>query len=158
VSVKNKRDLWAVIEPLVHEEGLDIFDIDLPAKERGILRVSICKRENVSEGIGIDECARVSRKITALDRMKGVLPADVSLEVSSPGINRRLRRPEHFTGAVGEHVKLKVLDSENKKTTLSGTLVSFDGASIELLRDGAEENQEIPFRDLIEARIDFIFD
>ena len=158
LSARSKKALWDLIAPLALEEGLEIFDIDLPAKQRGVLRVSICKQGDLSSGVGIDDCARVSRKITALDRIKAVLPEDVSLEVSSPGINRRLRRPEHFSGAVGEHVKVKILSSENKKTTLVGTLTEFDGNNIELKLDDSEENQLIPFRDVIEARIDFIFD
>ncbi|MCB0333007.1 MAG: hypothetical protein KDD55_05875, partial [Bdellovibrionales bacterium] len=120
----SKSELWQLVEPLVQEVGLSLFDIDLPSGRGGILRITVAAQEASSEGVSIDDCAKVSKKISALDRFEEVIPPRVTLEVSSPGVNRRLRRPEHFQGAIGEHVKLKVYDHErNEKESLIGMLL-----------------------------------
>jgi hypothetical protein len=53
-------------------------------------------------GVSLDQCARVAKKLLDLDEQHPFVPKGCELEVSSPGINRRLRRPEHFSSAVGE--------------------------------------------------------
>ncbi len=155
----SKTELWDLIEPVVQEQSLTLFDIDLPSGRGGILRITVAAGEGASDGVGIDDCTKVSKRISALDRFEEVIPPRVTLEVSSPGVNRRLRRPEHFQGAIGEHIKLKVYDRErNEKENLVGVLLDFNGTSLQFEADNSGEQRTIPFEDVSDARVDFIFD
>lgn len=154
----SKSDLWESLESLAEDEGVCLFDMDLPQAARGVLRVSICATSGATEGgISIDDCARVSRRITALNRAEGLFGDDITLEVSSPGINRRLRLSHHFHGAVGEHIKVKATDSSNARRTYVGTLQSFDGKVLEVKMDDGVELLHIPLADVVDAHVDYVF-
>ncbi len=151
-----RSELEELIKPIAEEFGLKLFDIDLPSAAGGILRITIMK-EKAGEPVGVEDCAKVSRKLSAVDRFEDILPPNVVLEVSSPGVNRKLRTPEHFEGAVGEHLKVKAFNAENKKDTLCGVLKSFNGEALELELDKSGEVVALPFADVSEARVDFQF-
>ena len=154
----SKSELWESLESLANEEGVSLFDMDLPQGDRGVLRVSICAATGATEeGISVDDCARVSRRITALNRAEGLFGEDITLEVSSPGINRRLRLSQHFLGAIGEHIKVKATDSSNARRTYAGTLQGFDGKMLEVKMDDGAELLHIPLADVVDAHVDFVF-
>jgi hypothetical protein len=70
--------------------------------------------------IGVGECAKLSKRIIDLEDAEELMPGETLLEVSSPGINRRLRRPEHFARAVGERVKITV-EHQKEGSAIIGT-------------------------------------
>lgn len=157
--------LWGVIEPLVREAGLELFDLEAPPTGRGTLRVFIWRPSGDAshlKGVGIDDCVRISKRITNLENVDTVLPGDWLIEVSSPGVNRKLRRPEHFAGAVGERVKLTVAGDGGRNEVVTGTVVSFDGRVLELDVAGEKRGQPavrraVPFGRVQNARVDFLF-
>jgi ribosome maturation factor RimP len=163
--VASAEEAWAIISPIVEDEGLKLFDLDVPKGNRGILRVYIfggvpvdgSDRDGGKHSAGLTDCAKVSRRILDLDCIERLCPGDCTLEVSTPGINRKLRRPEHFEGAVGEHVKL-VVASTDRKETISGTLLRYEPEKVVLETDGKKrEEREILISQVREARVDFIF-
>ena len=95
-----------------------------------MLRVYIWRGMDNKEAVTVGNCAAVSKALSRTTEFEELLPESSTLEVASPGINRRLRRPEHFSGALGERLKLTVtgLDEENptKKDTVTGVLVGFE--------------------------------
>lgn len=151
-----RSELEELLQPIVSEFGLKLFDIDLPSASGGILRITIMKEE-AGQPVGVDDCASVSRKLSAVDRFEDILPPNVVLEVSSPGVNRKLRTPEHFEGAIGEHLKIKAFNAENKKDTFLGTLSAFDGDTLELELDDSGEKVALQYADVSDARVDFQF-
>ncbi len=157
-TVIGRTEIWALIEPVAKACGLELFDIDMPRAQSGILRIYIfrAQQEGASDQVTLDDCEKVSRRLSALPGFEEILPERVTLEVSSPGVNRRLRLPQHFSGAVGEHVKIKARGRE-AAVNLSGKLLSFDGAVLQVLEDQSGEQHEIHFDDIREARVDFIF-
>lgn len=166
--MKDKQAIWNRISELVLEQGLELFDLELPSSARGVLRVYISRRAGEQSGVNIDDCAAVSKRITNLEDVDSLIPDGWVIEVSSPGINRRLSRPEHFAGAVGERVKLTVSSYEResgtesgarpaKKSTLRGKLVSFDGDRLELQEESLKENVTVLLPNVQDARVDFQF-
>jgi ribosome maturation factor RimP len=172
-----KGPLWRVIEPLVREAGLELFDLEAPPSGRGTLRVFIWRPGGEAalskdsahlkdgahlKGVGIDDCVRISKRITNLENVDEVLPGDWLIEVSSPGVNRKLKRPEHFAGAVGERVKLTVAGADGRNEVLTGVLVGFDGTVVELDVEAEKQKEPVarravPFGRVQNARVDFLF-
>ena len=109
-----------------------------------------------------EECVRVSKRLLDIDESDGLIPDNCLLEVSSPGVNRRLRRVEHFEGAIGERVRVKFRGENNSgdKTsqTVTGLLRSVIGETLEI--DGEEKSGAVSVSlcDVKEARIDFKFE
>ena len=78
-----------IVIPLLDKEGLELVDIEYKGnRNRGILRVYIDKQS----GINIDECAEVSRELSTLLDIHNPIPCSYTLEVSSPGLNRVLKK------------------------------------------------------------------
>lgn len=183
VAVQNmeaeRLSLWEIVSQVVADEGVELFDIDMPSdtSRGGVLRVYITRARNgVAEraqteiietdeegtadrgGISFEDCVRVSKRLLDLDEQQELIPEHCNLEVSSPGINRRLRRPEHFAGAVGERVRVKFRDNSTGVTqVLCGQILEADGRSFSLEAEAKKERITIGFNELKEARVDFKF-
>ncbi len=164
-GVKSREELWNILEGLAKEEGLELFDIVWPAPRGAVLRVFVSKGRR-GEGVDVEECASMSRRILAHPDVEDLLPGKCLLEVSSPGINRKLRLPRHFAGAVGERVKVTFVHSETpdhapgrpaSKRTVTGLLTSCDGKCLEVEEEKSTQKWEIPLGEVSEARVDFLF-
>lgn len=163
----SKVELWQQIEVVVEQSGLALFDIDLPADAGGTLRVYIAPKHLVGGvgtttqgGISLDDCALVTQALRAADSLDNVLQR-YGLEVSSPGVNRRLQRPEHYAGAIGERVRVTAQLPGEKATTYRGQLVGCELAgaspSIELLNEETDEVVVVPLEFVQQAQVDFLF-
>lgn len=171
--------LWEAISKIAAEEGTMLFDIDLPgggeSGHGGVLRVYI-HRSNGAEmplvedpqaeggeehphrtGVSFEDCTRVAKRILDVDEQEGLIPEGCLLEVSSPGINRRLRRAEHFGGAVGERVRLKFREESGSYRVATGTLAAAEGDMLRLEAEDRNEVVNISLRDVKDARVDFKF-
>ena len=96
-----------LIEPTVTELGYDIWDVEYVKEGADMhLRITI----DSEDGIDIDDCEKVHRAIDPLIDEADPIEESYLLEVSSPGIERRLRTPEHFLACIGETVNLKLFD------------------------------------------------
>lgn len=107
---KIEETVWSYIEPKVNELGLSIYDIDYVKEGTNwYLRVFIDK----DEGISIEDCENVSRAIDPLLDELNPIKTAYSLEVSSPGIERVIRRDEHFQRYIGEKVEVSLFKPIN---------------------------------------------
>lgn len=104
------------IEMTVKGCGADLYDI-VTAKEHdtNIYRVLI----TVKDGVNLDKCAEVSRLISPILDIEEPMGGNYNLEVSSPGIERKLRKTAHFKASIGEKVKIKDLATEVYKGELT---------------------------------------
>lgn len=92
------------------KEGCILYDVELTGSGNGrILRVTIDK----DTGVGIDECTAVARALNeAMDGKEDIVPdGEYALEVSSPGLDRPLRKPWHFEKAVGKKIYVKLMQA-----------------------------------------------
>ena len=121
----------AELEPIMASLGLSVYDLTLTGGDRPTLAVLVER----AGGIDLDAIETATRTISAaLDAMDPVR-GQYLLEVSSPGLERPLRTPEHFTGAVGEVISLKARDGEGHVQRVRGTLVVSDGAALTIRTD-----------------------
>ena len=107
------------IQPILEELGFSLYDLEY-VKEAGeyFLRAYIDK----PDGITIDDCVTVSRRMNEILDREDYIADAYTFEVSSPGIERRLRTDQHFKGAVGELVRLKLYAAKDGKKEWDGTL------------------------------------
>jgi len=117
--------VWEIAEPLVAHEGLEIVDIEFRRESRGmVLRLYLdrCGGGTEGGGVSLDDLSRVSRQLGDLLDVHQAVPGSYTLEVSSPGINRRLRRPEHFRRYLGKTVRVRTATPVEGRRNFRGTL------------------------------------
>lgn len=111
---KIEESVWKYIEPKIEELGLNIYDIEYVKEGTSwYLRIYIDK----DEGVSIEDCENVSRAIDPLLDELNPIKTAYSLEVSSPGIERILRRDEHFNKYVNSKIEVslfKPIDGNKK--------------------------------------------
>lgn len=127
-----------LIEPAIDDVDPDVELIDVEYAG-GILRVTL----DAVGGIAVGQIQKVSRAVNALLDEHDPIAGAYSLEVSSPGVERRLRRPEHFTRAVGEVVSVKLIAHAVEKDAgrrFAGELLRADAEAITVdVNDGSGE-------------------
>lgn len=124
-------------EEVALREGCLLYDLEFHEGPGRVLRVYIDKD---SGGVGIDDCANVSRGLNLRLDVEDVIPGGAyELEVSSPGLDRKLTQPWHFEKAIGKTVQLKYRTEDGSTRSYEGRLVSADGKTL------AFENSKGPF-------------
>lgn len=119
----------ALAAPLVEAESARLYDVE---HNGGVLRVLV----DADGGIGLDAITRLARALSREFDVHDPIPGRYTLEVSSPGLERRLRTPEHFRGAVGSPVKLKTAPEFDGPRRVVGDLAAADADGVEVREDG----------------------
>ena len=126
-------DAGALIGPLVEAAGLELVDVAFEREaNRRVLRVTI-DREG---GVDLDTIAEMSERISRRLDVEGFSSGPYALEVSSPGIERPLRRPEHFRRAVGRRVRVKTIAPLEGARNHVGELLGADDEAILVATEG----------------------
>ena len=113
------RKVTESVTPVLDEMGFELVDIEyLSQYGRWVLRIYADKEG----GITLDECARVSREVGDLMDVKELFPYEYVLEVSSPGLNRPLKKEKDFERAIGKNVKIKMVAPINGRRRFTGYL------------------------------------
>jgi ribosome maturation factor RimP len=130
--------VWEIAAPLAAEEGMEIIDIELRREGGGrggrVLRLYLDKEG----GPSIDDLARVSRKLSDLLDLHEAVDGPYNLEVSSPGINRLLKRAEHFIRYIGKRIRVRTREMIEGRRSFLGLLKDVRDGGILLAQDGTE--------------------
>lgn len=143
----------AVAEPLIAAEGLELLEVEWVREHGWILRLFI---DNAAHSIGIEDCEKATRAVnTALD-VEDFIPHEYSLEVSSPGLNRPLKKKQHFDQVVGKKVRVKTFAPlfEPPRKNFLGMLKAVSDEHVTLDVEGAGEFV-LPFKDIAKANLEF---
>jgi ribosome maturation factor RimP len=143
-------DLIAVLRPVVIAADLELVDVELRS---GVLLVTVDRPGGVDLQALTDANRAVSGVLDELDP----IPGHYSLEVSSPGVERTLRTPDHFARAVGETVSIKTRPQVPGERRLRGQLVAADEEGFELETEGAEGRRRLSYTDIDRARTVFVW-
>lgn len=141
--------LWDKTEEYLADEQIELDDLEILGRGRArTVKVTID-----GEGLDLDRIAEVSRGLSRL--LDGEYDPEDSyqLEVTSPGLERALKRPRHFHKSIGREVVLKGRDPEGKVDTHRGVLIAADDESATVEVDGAE--YRYPYEEVISARTVF---
>lgn len=141
-------EIWSVLEPYLAAERLELDDLELTGQGKGrVLRVTVD-----GEGLGIERIAEVSRGLSRLLDNETDLDGEYQLEVSSPGLERKLKRPAHFVKSVGREVVVKTAaGGENR--TLRGILVDADDTRFTVA--GEEGETVVTYEDVVTTKTVF---
>jgi ribosome maturation factor RimP len=138
-------DIWDIVEPYLAAERLELDDLELSGHGRGrVLRVTVD-----GEGVDIGRLADVSRGLSRLLDNETDLEGTYQLEVSSPGLERKLRRPAQFAKSKGREVVVKVEEGDAKRT-VRGQLADAGESSFTIDADGGQV--VVDYGDVISAR------
>lgn len=120
------------IELAVKGCGAEVYDI-VTVKEnaRNIYRVYV----TTQDGINLDKCAEISRMISPILDLDEPMNGNYALEVSSPGIERKLKKPQHYKASIGEQIRVK----DFNKDILLGKLIFADDNEIKVETEHGEE-------------------
>lgn len=156
----------ALLEPVVEALGYELTDLELNfSGRRGVLRLFIDLAgtavapgdgavDEVSEPIGIslEDCEAVSRQVSAVLDVEDPIQRDYDLEVSSPGMDRKLVKPAHFDRFAGHAVKGRLRRVIDGRRRFTGMLVGRQGALVTIRVDGGAD-LTVPIDDLDVVRL-----
>jgi ribosome maturation factor RimP len=150
--VKNAAEQIAeLIAPTVEALGLELWGIELQQQGKySLLRIYI---ENREDGVGIEDCEKVSRQVSALLDVEDPISGEYTLEVSSPGMDRPLFTAEQFGLYVGETVNIRLRTAMQGRRKFKGVIEHVNEGVVDLLVDG--ESVAIQLTDLDKANIDY---
>lgn len=143
------EEIHRALAPILDEAGLELVDLEL---QSGLLRVTV-DREG---GVDLEALSNANRLVSrALDQIDPI-PGRYTLEVSSPGLERPLRRPEHFVRALGKKVTVRTLPGVGEARRLTGLLANADREGITIEGpDVPDGKQSVRYSEVERARTVF---
>lgn len=145
-----EQKVEGILGPLLEGEGLSLVDIEYTRERSGwVLRVLIDRKE----GITLDDCARVSREFGQLLDVEDIIPTSYRLEVSSPGLDRPLKKEEDFVKYSGRRVRIKTKDQVSGRRNFKGALLDCTEGKIMVKVDGSEVFT-IPLSSILKANLE----
>ena len=140
--------------------GLDIFDVQFRREAPGmILRVQIDRpgpAASAEESVSVEDCARVSRDLSAVLDVEDVVPTAYTLEVSSPGLDRPLRRPDDYRRFAGRRAKVVMRERVDGQGFFKGRLGGVDGAEVVIDADDGRTHR-VPLNLIARANLEVEF-
>ena len=127
--------LHALIEPVVAAMGFELWGIDHLSQGKNSRLVIYIERES---GVSVEDCADISRQVSAVMDVEDPIAGEYRLEVSSPGMARPLYSLDQFTRFQGHHVALKLRTAFDGRRKYQGLLVGVEGDEVLLQLDSEE--------------------
>src|SRR5690348_8803451 len=124
----------AIAGRVAADRGLDIFDVQLRREASGmVLRVQIDRpgpAATAEESVSVEDCANVSRELSAILDVEDVVPTAYTLEVSSPGLDRPLRRAADYARFAGRRAKIVLRGAVDGQTFFRGQLAGVEDETV----------------------------
>ena len=118
--------------------GLEMWGVEYfhgPGGKKSIVRIYI----DSDQGVTIDQCAELSRNLSIVLDVEDIIPGTYTLEVSSPGLNRKFFSPSQLKGFTGQRVRISLKESRYGRKNFSGAIHGVDGENIVVRSDSDEE-------------------
>ena len=147
MSQVSREQLIKMLEATVERLGFELADLELQEGAQGFVRLYI----DSEAGIKLEDCEAVSRQVSALLDVEDPISGDYNLEVSSPGVNRRLVKAEHFERFAGENVRVKLKRLFEGRRNFKAKLVGYVEPNV-VLQEGEAEFL-IPLQEIDTARV-----
>lgn len=145
-----ETSLWDLTETYLAAERIELDDLMVSGKgQTRTLKILV----DSEQGVDLDRIAEISRGLSRLYDAEYDPDGQYQLEVSSPGLERSLKRPRHFEKSVGREVVLKGRDPQGTVATRRGLITEFTGETVTVDADG--ESHRYPLDSVISARTVF---
>lgn len=150
---KEAEQLWNLAEPHVAGAGFDLVELDFSRGPGGwVLRLYIDRPgAGGAASVGFEDCERVSRDVSAALDVADSIPHAYQLEVSSPGIDRPLRRQADFGRFAGQRVRIRTTDLVEGRRNFSGTIRDAHDGVVEVECDG--RSYQVPIGAIARANL-----
>ncbi len=142
-----------LVAPVADELGYLLWDVEY-AKEGADMILWVTIDSDQPGGISIEDCEKMHRAIDPILDEADPIEGSYTLAVTSPGVERKLTRPEHFSKMAGSDVMLRFYTAVDGSKSLRGTLVGLDGADIVITAAG--EERRFPAKSV--AKCETVFD
>ncbi len=140
-----------MVESLLKAEGLELVDLEFRKEARGwVLRIFMDK----PGGVTLDDCSEISREIGDQIEVNELIPHSYTLEVSSPGLDRPLKKEKDFLGSIGKLIQLSTSAPLEGQTFFKGILLDFQAFGSLRLAE-TKKTWEIPAGLISKARLVF---
>jgi ribosome maturation factor RimP len=150
----------AVAARVASTYGLDIFDVQFRREAPGmVLRVQIDRPGSgatAEESVSVEDCARVSRDLSAVLDVDDIVPTAYTLEVSSPGLDRPLRGAEDYRRFAGRRAKLVMREAVDGQTFFKGRLAGLDDRHV-LIETDQGRRHRVPLQVITRANLEVEF-
>jgi ribosome maturation factor RimP len=145
---------------VAHTYGLDIFDVQFRREAAGmVLRVLVDRpgpAATAEESVSVDDCARVSRDLSAMLDVEDIVPTAYTLEVSSPGLDRPLRHADDYRRFAGRRAKIVMREPVDGQTFFKGRLAGAAGQMVLVDGDDGRRHQ-VPIAIITRANLEVEF-
>lgn len=146
--------IWALVEPYLAAEKVELDDVEIHGGK--LLRVVVDAASALDKPLELDHIASLSRGIGRLVDEDDPFPGSYTLEVTSPGLERKLRRPPQFAKAVGRQIAVKTYAPIEDAKQHKGALTTANGKGIVIEVDGRPRS--IAYDDIASARTVFVWE
>lgn len=144
-----EQEIAKLAEPVMIDMGYELVEVQFRRESHGqVLRLIIYKES----GIGVDDCAKVSREVGLLLDVEELIDQAYNLEVSSPGLDRLLESERDFARYFGKKVRLVLIDGAEE---LLGTIGRVAEGKVAIVF--GDTTEEIPLDEIIKARLEISF-
>ena len=126
------REVEGFARPIAEEMGLELVEVQFRQESGWVLRLFIDREQG---GVNVDDCASVSRQVSAYLEAEDLISHAYTLEVSSPGAERPLKRMEDFVRFQNRRTRIKLKEPLNGEYVFSGTLTATDSAQQQIVLD-----------------------
>lgn len=141
-------DAWKLIEPLCESEGIELVYVEFQREQGGrVLRLYL----DGPGGVTIDDCARISRQVSALLDVYAEKLDNYTLEISSAGLNRPLYKQMDFHRFAGRLAKIKTAEAVDGRKNFKGELTGIADGIVGIRIDGAEYS--VPYEKIAKAQL-----
>lgn len=140
-----------VVEPAIEAEGYLLVDLEfIGGSSGGTLRFFIDKPEG---GVSLDDCEQVSRLVSPLLDVENIIESRYFLEVSSPGINRRIRKKNDFEKYVGAKVKIHLRSPQEGRKKITGTIEGVENGDVIVGEETAAKHMRVALANILRANL-----
>ncbi|MFV2071522.1 MAG: ribosome maturation factor RimP [Thermoanaerobaculales bacterium] len=148
--MKLSSTLQEQLAALAADEGLELISTEVVGNgPKTILRLIV----DGADGVGLDRCSSVSRQASAMLDVEDPFDHPYTLEISSPGLDRKLYSLEEYRRFVGRRVKIRMQPSYRQHRQVIGDLLGVRDEVVRLVADDGTE-LELPLEDIFEARLE----
>jgi ribosome maturation factor RimP len=152
-----EESIEKLAEPLLDEQGLELVDYELERRSGRLwVRLFIDRKQTSGGGITVDECGDFNLAFSQILDVEELIPESYTLEVSSPGVDRRIRKLKDFIKYMGRTLRVVLNNPERGRKKVTGRLVEADEEGVTLEVD--KELFTISHSSIKRANLEYRFD
>ncbi len=146
------QEVRQLIDPILRSRGVELVDLEYQRESHGWVLRAYIDREG---GVTLEDCSEVSGELGAVLEVQDLIPNPYTLEVSSPGLTRPLRKPEDYDKYRNHPVKIRTFEAIEGRKNFKGILQGLEGEKVYLQMEG--KILGIPLQGIAKANLEIEF-